>query len=47
MPTSSVPKCTRDAGSDARCRNITGSRWSWGTTAGVVGLTRALCSAVG
>ena len=38
---------TRTDGRERRWRSSTGSRWSWGTQAGPVGLTSALCSRVG
>jgi hypothetical protein len=42
--TSSVPKRTSASPEDARWRSRTGSGWSWGTPARVIGLAAAACS---
>jgi hypothetical protein len=46
-PTTSVPSATRTPANERTWSSKTGSRWSWGTHAGAVGLISALCSVVG
>jgi hypothetical protein len=41
------PNQTRALGSVRRWVSSTGSRWSWGTKAGALGLTTRHCSRVG